>query len=347
MKETVLNLVADAKTKGVSERRFCEIWGIRRDRIQRWKRWMRTHRGLNDSPPGPREATHRLLNDEVTEIVKMAKEEDTADLSTAVLAYTGQSKGRFIVSPSSIWRVLRNYGLATARRPVVRRAGMPEREELTGPNQRWCWDITFLRTHVRNVFLYLYVILDEWSRKEIAWCVSWHLRWSEVVRVFDQAVLSERLLDVPEEQRPVLINDRGAQMKAKGTRQFFADLHLEQRFSRPRTPDDNPFIEASFRTLKMRPDYPGRFHDDSESEIWCANFFSWYNHEHLHKSIGYITPVDAHEGRGPQILAERQRQYKLARARRLRLNAQAQKTAERVVGFLSSRYQSGRKIDYI
>ena len=252
-------------------------------------------------------------------------------MSTAVLAFTGMSQERFSASPSSVWRILQEAGLATSRRPVTRRSGMPEREELTGPNQRWCWDITYLRTHVRNVFLFLYVILDEWSRKEIAWLVSWHLRWSEVVRVFDQAVLSERVLDVPENQRPVLINDRGAQMKAKGTRQFFADLHLEQRFSRPRTPDDNPFIEASFRTLKTRPDYPGRFHDDTDAEIWCTKFFSWYNHQHLHKSIGYITPVDAHDGKGPQILAERQRRFRLARRRRIRLNGQARKTATRAV----------------
>src|SRR5690606_34429954 len=115
------------------------------------------------------------------------------------------------------------------------------------------------KTDVRRVFWYLYVMLDEWSRKVVAWHVSSTLAMEQARKLIDDATMAEGLLDVPEDRRPVVVNDNGKQMKAKAVQQMFVDLGMQQTFARPSTPDDNPYVEALFSTTKRRPTYPGWF----------------------------------------------------------------------------------------
>jgi transposase InsO family protein len=215
-----------------------------------------------DRPGGPREAPHRLLLSEKKAILARAALEAHADASSRVLAYQALDEGVFAVSPSSVYRTLAAEALAVVRGPARRKARTtkPLREELTGPNQRWCWDISYLRTPSKRSFLFLYVMLDEWSRKVVAWLVAEFESYELGKILMDRALASEGLQSLGA-QLPVVINDRGASMKAKNLKQFFVDLGVTQRFSRPRTPDDNPFVEAHFRTVKYHPQYPEHFED--------------------------------------------------------------------------------------
>ena len=192
----------------------------------------------------------------------------------------------------------------------------PERREITGANQRWCWDISYLRTYERGLFLYLYLLLDEFSRKVINWLVSWHQRAEEALDLLEGSLIAENILDLPEDQRPVVINDRGRQMKARSIRKTFELHSMPQLFARPRTPNDNPFVEAIFGTVKTAPQYPGRFLDQSEAVEYFERYFPWYNTEHLHSGIDYVTPDQCHRGLRDQIVAERRR--KLAAQQQLR-----------------------------
>ena len=204
------------------------------------------------------------------------------------------------------------------------------RKELTGPNQRWCWDISYLPTYERGVFLYLYLAMDEWSRKVIQWLVSWTLEADEARRLLDGAMVSENILDLPEDQRPEVVNDRGRQMKAKSVRRLFEEHGMPQLFARPRTPNDNPFIEAMFSTTKTAPEYPGRFRDKEDAEGYFGEFFPWYCNEHYHSGIDYVTPAQAHAGLRPAIVAERRAKMAEQRERRKEVNRRrqlAEKTA--------------------
>ncbi|MFQ5914788.1 MAG: integrase core domain-containing protein, partial [Nitrospinota bacterium] len=89
------------------------------------------------------------------------------------------------------------------------------------------------------------------------------------------------------------------------TRRFFARTGIEPLYARPRTPNDNPEIEAFFSTLKGRPDYPGHFEGFVHAQAWCEPFFRWYNEDHHHRSLGYVTPSQRHAGLHHQVLAER------------------------------------------
>jgi transposase InsO family protein len=170
-------MTEQAKEKGVSITRSCSLWRIERRRVVRWLRKQKKGESLENRKPGPRYPLHRLLPGERAAVVSMAKEEQYADLSHRILAATAWDLNLFFVSFSSVYRILRSAHMITMRgihKPHNGRSLPPVRKELTGPNQRWCWDISYLPTYEKGVFLYLYLLLDEYSRKAVSWLISWN-----------------------------------------------------------------------------------------------------------------------------------------------------------------------------
>lgn len=318
-KAAILLTMEEAKERGITKSRACVMWRISRRRVIRWAAARDRGKGLGNGKPGPKEPCHRLLEEERAAVVALAKEEQYADLSHRILAVTAGDKGWFHMSFSSVYRIMVSEGLMSMRGPHGPHNGRslpPERREITGPNQRWCWDISYLRTYERGLFLYLYLLLDEFSRKAINWLLSWHQRAREAFELIEGGLIAENILDLPQEQRPEVINDRGRQMKAISIKNMFKVHGMPQLFARPRTPNDNPFVESAFGTVKTAPQYPGRFRDRSDAGGYFGRYFPWYNMEHLHSGIGYVTPDQCHRGLRDQIVAERK--AKLAVQQRLR-----------------------------
>jgi transposase InsO family protein len=318
-KSAILLTMEEAGAKGISMIRTCAMWVINRRRVVRWsERWKRGQ-SLDNGKPGAKDPAHRLLPEECAAVVAMAGEERYADLSHRILAVTAWDLGLFFVSFSSVYRILRSEGLMSMRGPNRHHNGRslpPARKEITGPNQRWCWDISYLHTYERSVFLYLYLLLDEYSRKAINWLISWRQGAEDAQQLLEGGLLVENILDYPEAQRPEIINDRGRQMKARSIKTIF-ELHgMPQLFARPRTPNDNPFIESAFGTAKTAPGYPGRFLDLEDAVRYFKRYFQWYTFEHLHSGIDYVTPEQCHLGLRDRIVSERR--AKLDRQRRLR-----------------------------
>ena len=331
-KQAILTVIATAQTAGVSARCSCAILAISHRRVVRWQERVRLGLGLTDSSPGPRAALHRLLPAEIERITAMAKSQEYVDLSHRILAVTAWEKGLFFASFSSVYRVLKAGDLMTARGPGGPHNGRslaPVRKELTGPNQRWCWDISYLMTFERGVYLFLYLLLDEFSRKAIQWRISWAQTAEEARLLLEGGLVQENVLDLPEDQRPELVNDRGRQMKAKPIRQLCEDLHMPQLFARPRTPNDNPFIESAFSTVKRVPEYPGQFLDDSQARSYFEGYFDWYNNEHYHSAIDYVTPQQAHTGLRAKIVQQRLSRQRAQRLKRRAENQQQKATNEK------------------
>ena len=328
VKVEILELVTLAQDKGISVMRSCEMLAIERRRVTRWRKKERNGYGLGNGKPGPRQALHRILKEERHAVLGMAKKEPYADLSHRILAVTAWDQEIFFVSFSSVYRILRTEGLMGIRgdqRFHNGRSKAPVRKELTGPNQRWCWDISYLRTMEKGVFLYLYLLLDEYSRKAIQWLVSWSLCAQEARRLLEGGLIAENILDLPEEDRPEVINDRGRQMKAKPIKRMFEDHHMPQLFARPRTPNDNPFVESAFGTDKRAPGYPDRFLDRDHGADYFDRYFPWYNTEHFHSGIDYVTPEQCHQGLRESIVAERRTKINQWRLWRKEVNRQEQK----------------------
>ena len=321
-------MIETSRQQGVSVRRSCVILVIEHRRIVRWQQQARQGQSLANRTPGPREPLHRMLPAEIDRIVAMAKSQEYVDLSHRILAVTAGDQGLFQASFSTVYRVLKEQNLMSARGPGGAHNGnskAPVRKDLTGPNQRWCWDISYLMTFQKGVYLYLYLLLDEYSRKAIQWRISWQQTAEESRLLLEGALVEENILDLPEDQRPELINDRGRQMKAKPIQRLCEDHGMPQLFARPRTPNDNPFIESAFSTVKRAPEYPGRFLDDGVAVTYFSRYFTWYDKEHYHSGIDYVTPEQAHLGLRQKIVEQR-RIKKLSQRRRRREENQQHKS---------------------
>jgi transposase InsO family protein len=319
IKEDILVVIAQSQQAGVCARRSCALLMLNYRRLVRWQQRRRQGRGLRDAMPGPRHASHRLLDEEIVSITAMARSSEYVDLSHRAMTVTAWEKGLFFASFSSVYRVLRTHELMQARGPGGAHNGRslaPVRKQLSGPNQRWCWDISYLLTFEKGVYLFLYLLLDEYSRKAVQWRISWQQDAVQARELLEGGLLDENILELPADQRPEVINDRGRQMKAKPIQRLCEDHQMPQLFARPRTPNDNAFIESAFSTVKRAPAYLGRFRDDGDAVAYFERYFDWYNHQHYHCGIDYVTPHQAHQGQRADIVARRARQHHAQRQRR-------------------------------
>jgi putative transposase len=181
----------------------------------------------------------------------------------------------------------------------------------TGPNQVWSWDITRLYGLTARVFYYLYLILDIYSRYIVGWTVV-EQESAALAREF-VAITCHKQQIAPEQL--TLHSDRGSPMRAQTMAELLIKLGVAKSHSRPYTPNDNPFSEAQFKTLKERPDYPGQFASLAEARQWTRGFVGWYNNEHHHVALRLMTPAVVHYGQAEQVRLRRQQVLDAAYAR--------------------------------
>jgi transposase InsO family protein len=179
----------------------------------------------------------------------------------------------------------------------------------------WSWDITYLPTTVRGVWLYLYLVIDVWSRKVVAWDVAEREDPAIAADLVSRACLRERISKG--RQQPLILHaDNGNAMRAATLESRLEELGVLRSFSRPRVSNDNPYSESLFRTAKYRPDYPNRpFASVEEACLWAAAFVGWYNHQHRHSGIKFVTPHQRHSGAAVKLCRHRAYVYEQARQR--------------------------------
>ncbi|MBN8516126.1 DDE-type integrase/transposase/recombinase, partial [Accumulibacter sp.] len=171
----------------------------------------------------------------------------------------------------------------------------------TGPNQVWSWDITKLKGPLKWTCFQLYVILDIFSRYVVGWLIA-PRESAELAR----QLIAETVAKQGVEPRTLTVHaDRGTSMRSKLVAELLVDLDVAKSHSRPYVSDDNPFSEAQFKTLKYRPDFPERFGSIEEARAHCQRFFQWYNKQHRHSGIGFMTPTAVHHGQAAQLFEQR------------------------------------------
>ncbi len=115
-------------------------------------------------------------------------------------------------------------------------------------------------------------------------------------------------------EQVILHSDNGSPMKGATLLATLQQLGVVPSFSRPSVSNDNPYSESLFRTLKYRPDYPEkRFETLIIARQWVNRFVDWYNQEHLHSSIKFVTPEQRHHGDDKEVLAKRKEVYEKAK----------------------------------
>jgi len=306
----IITLVNEAVASGARRDKAAAIIGISTRTIIRW----RQHSGSQDQRQGPSASpANKLSKQERQHVLAIANSSAFRDLSPKQIVPKLADQGVYLASESTFYRVLKEHKLLTHRQaskpPVAQR---PKAHVATGPCQVWSWDITYLKTSVKGLFFYLYMVLDVWSRKIIAAQVFAEESMDHSAMLLAHACAIHGVQ--PEEL--VLHSDNGGPMKGATMLATLHNLGVIPSFSRPSVSNDNPYSESLFRTMKYRPEYPSRpFEYIEQAQSWIDEFVFWYNTRHLHSSIRFITPDDRHYGREHCILANRRKVYEEAQGR--------------------------------
>jgi putative transposase len=305
----ILAAIDEAVATGARLSAACGIAGLAARTVQRW-RLRPDGDDLRHAPRGrPRNA---LAAEETAQVLAVMTSPRYAALSPKQLVPLLADEGLYLASESTMYRLRRRLGLGCSIKSMPRthvtRASTVHRA--TEPNQVWSWDITYLPTTTRGHFLYLYLIMDVWSRRVVGWDVFEREGADHAAELF-QRVCSETAIDPA---GLVLHSDNGKPMRGSTMIATLQWLGVVPSFSRPHVSNDNPYSEALFRTLKHAAAYPKLpFADGDAARRWVERFVAWYNTEHRHSGIRYVTPDERHSGRDTEILARRHALYTGAR----------------------------------
>jgi len=179
----------------------------------------------------------------------------------------------------------------------------PEELLATGPNQVWSWDITYLSSIVKGIYYYLYLFEDIWSRAIVGWAVHTNESAENAAEAMEKICAANNIKEVR------LHSDNGSPMKGATMLATLQRLGVVPSFSRPGVSNDNPYSESLFKTLKYCAGFPKRFKSLAHADEWTVGFVEWYNNEHLHSGIKFVTPMQRHNGEDKIILAKRKQTY--------------------------------------
>lgn len=261
------------------------------------------------------EPHNKLTQAERTAVLRVCNSEEFSSLPPSQIVPALADRGQYLASESSFYRILRHHGQqhhrGRAKHPIRRKP--PTSFKASRPCQVWTWDITWMPGPVKGQFFHLYLILDVFSRKVVGWEVFECETAENAATLIQRTVWSERCFINP----VVLHADNGSPMKGATMKATLEKLGILASYSRPRVSNDNPFSEALFRTCKYRPNWPKKgFATRMDAQTWVKSFADWYNNDHLHSAIRFVTPNMRHTGNEGKTLAKRASLYAKARAAR-------------------------------
>jgi len=317
-RQRIAELVMQARKEGALLQPACELVGIDVRTLQRWKAQDGLKKGDRRPDAVHPSPAHALTPQERAAVLEIANEPRFADMPPARIVPMLADEGTYLASESTFSRILREAGQNThrgrAKAPSAKRP--PQTHVATSPGQVWCWDMTYLPTQVMGQWFYLYLILDLYSRKIVGWEVHAKDDGDHAAQLVHRTALAEGIALRDRDQRPVLHGDNGATIKSTTVVAMLHWLGIKPSYSRPRVSDDNAFVESLFRTAKYRPEFPTKgFATVQDARQWASHFVHWYNFNHRHSGIRYVSPAQRHAGQDERILAQRHEVYLQARER--------------------------------
>jgi putative transposase len=304
----ILEMGEVAVESGCTQQKACRVVGITPRTCQRW--------GLipnsMDGRCGPlRAPANKLSKQERAEVIRISTSAEFCDKSPHQIVPTLADRGDYVASEASFYRLLRAAELLKHRgKSQPRSVTRPKAYLAIRPNQIYSWDITYLLSAIRGQYFYLYLFLDIFSRKIVGWDVYEN----------ESAELSSRLLlslcgsEGINADQVTLHSDNGGPMKGATMLVTMQKLGVVPSFSRPSVSNDNPYSESMFKTLKYCPQFPSKpFESIEAAKAWVKEFVVWYNTEHLHSGINFVTPESKHAGDDVAILSQREIVYAKAK----------------------------------
>ena len=307
----IILLVQEAMNSGARQDRACRVINLNERTLQRWQ--VDQSRG-DQRPERTQTPTNRLSAPERERLLRVVNSEEFGSLPPSQIVPILADRGEYIASESTIYRLmsaenqLRHRG---AERPAQRRH-KPRALCATAPRQLFSWDITYLPTRVKGIYFYLYLFMDIFSRK----IVGWQIYDAESSDPAGEVMRDICLREAIKPNQVVLHSDNGSPMKGASMLATLQALGVAPSFSRPAVSNDNPYSESLFKTLKYRPAYPRQaFESLLAARQWVGLFVQWYNHEHRHSAISFVTPAERHSGLDSALLQKRSTVYEAAKQR--------------------------------
>ena len=317
-RQIAIDLIDEAVAAGARCSKACAVLGIDVCTRQRWQRGLAEQRGLEDqckASAAERTPANRLSEAEREAIIRVCNQAQYQSLPPSQIVPRLADEGEYIACESSFYRVLREADQVhrRGRGNLPRNVPQPAGFLATGPNHVWSWDITYLASCTRGAFYRLYLILDIFSRKIVGWEVHENESADHASLLIRKACLAQGV----HQAGLLLHSDNEGPMKGATMLATLQKLGVVPSFSRPSVSDDNPYSESLFRTLKYTPAYPGKpFESIEAAHQWVHGFVQWYNEEHRHSAIRYVTPGQRHRGEDVALLQSPRAVYESARQQR-------------------------------
>lgn len=302
--------IAIAQAAGARLKPACVVAGISVRTLERWQAidgQIRSDGRPTAVRPIP---AHALSEAERAKLLAVANQPRFADVPPARIVPMLADEGVYLASESTFSRVLKAHGqmMHRGRAKAPKTVRPPTTHIATGPRQVWCWDMTYLPALVMGRWFYLYLILDLYSRKIVGWEIHETDDADHAAHLVRRTALAEGIAAMA--SKPVLHGDNGSTLKATTVLAMLHWLGVKPSYSRPRVSDDNAYAESLFRTAKYRPEFHAKgFATLDEARTWAAGFVLWYNFDHRHSGIRYVSPAQRHAGEDQKILAARHALY--------------------------------------
>ena len=297
-----MTLIKEAVDSGARQKQACEVIELSARTYQRWlKAGVVSDRRRTAVRPAP---ANKLSEAERQGILTVCNEPAFSHLPPCQIVPLLLDQGRYLASESSFYRILKAAKQLTHRGKTKPKTSdnKPTSFTATQAKQVWSWDITYCPSRVIGQHYYLYLIEDIYSRKIVGWEVYDRESGGDAATLLERSVWTEQCV----KSQLVLHSDNGSPMKSFTLRAKMQELGVTSSYSRPRVSNDNPYSESLFRTVKYHPRWPSEgFEDIDAARTWVKGFVQWYNHEHRHSRIKFVTPVQRHTGEDKEILHKR------------------------------------------
>src|SRR5512138_190146 len=300
-----LEIIRLVEQSHLPARRTLEMLGVRSSTFYRWYDRYRAGgpEALEDKPSKPDRVWNRIPDEVRERIVAMAL--DVPELSPRELATRFTDNQSYFVSEASVYRLLKAHDLIASPAFIVIKAADAFKDKTTAPNQLWQTDFTYLKV-IGWGWFYLSTVLDDFSRYIVAWKLCTTMKAEDVTATLELALQASGLHEATPAQRPRLLSDNGSSYIAGDLAKWLDDRNIKHLRGAPYHPMTQGKIERWHQTLQNRILLENYFlPGDLETQI--AAFVDDYNHRRYHESIDNLTPADVYFGRGPTILAERER----------------------------------------
>lgn len=304
-----INLIDEACASGARKCKACATLHIS---IRTYERWVKADGLIDQRKNAKRIVANKLTKEERALVVSIANNEKYRDLAPCSIVPMLADEGRYVASESSFYRILRAEGQLTHRQTSqAAKHKRPRQCSANAPDQVWSWDITYLPSLISGQYHYLYMIIDIFSRKIVGFSVHETQSAEHASELVKQACIDEHI----ERSQLILHSDNGSPMKGATMLAMLEALGVMPSFSRPSVSDDNPFSESLFKTLKYHPTFPiaSKFSTIRDARKWCIRFVDWYNYQHRHSGLKFITPQQRHCGEDKVIMANRHQVYQRAK----------------------------------